>query len=203
MQLRDVESSTAASAAGRAASGNVAVRCSECDRPVLARGLCSSHYSVWHRREHGRKMFDRECVVCGRAFSATTADARYCSTGVDSCEAQAKVSDPASAMSERLRNSPLFDPHREPRASEIFGYKRALKMDPCAYCGAPGGSRDHIKPRSAGGGDSWQNLTGACHRCNAGKQSLSLLAALEWLPVCQAYHDLRAMLFATVATPGG
>lgn len=27
--------------------------CSECDRPALARNLCSTHYSYWHRRQSG------------------------------------------------------------------------------------------------------------------------------------------------------
>ncbi|WP_208012580.1 HNH endonuclease [Cellulomonas shaoxiangyii] len=27
--------------------------CTECDRPAVARGMCSTHYSYWHRRQSG------------------------------------------------------------------------------------------------------------------------------------------------------
>lgn len=27
--------------------------CSKCERPALARGMCSTHYSYWHRRQSG------------------------------------------------------------------------------------------------------------------------------------------------------
>lgn len=42
--------------------------CQECPRPVLARGLCSTHYSYWHRARNGRKPYERQrppCNWCG------------------------------------------------------------------------------------------------------------------------------------------
>lgn len=53
-----------------------------------------------------------------------------------------------------------------------------LAGDPCCYCGKRGIQFDHIEPRSTGGGDSWQNLTAACHRCNGLKRAHPLLT---WL----------------------
>lgn len=59
----------------------------------------------------------------------------------------------------------------------LFGsrapYGLALRADPCSYCGGPGGTLDHIVPRSKGGMRGWTNLTGACQACNERKGSRS------------------------------
>ena len=40
----------------------------------------------------------------------------------------------------------------------------------CQYCGVKEQlTLDHIIPRSRGGGDTWENLVGACVRCNVKK----------------------------------
>lgn len=43
----------------------------------------------------------------------------------------------------------------------------------CLYCGHRFGypelTRDHIVPRSRGGGDAWENVVAACRRCNQHK----------------------------------
>lgn len=56
----------------------------------------------------------------------------------------------------------------------------------CAYCGKRFArhdlTRDHIKPRSAGGEDVWMNCVAACFRCNNAKGST---------PV----HEFRPLLF--------
>jgi hypothetical protein len=60
-------------------------------------------------------------------------------------------------------------------------WKAVLRADPCAYCGKPGGTVDHIVPRPArpparpGG---WWNYTGACERCNVKKGRLPFLLFL-------------------------
>lgn len=60
-------------------------------------------------------------------------------------------------------------------------YKRAMRLDPCCYCGAPVEHLDHIIPRSRRGDDDWSNLTGACALCNTLKRETSLLGFLLWL----------------------
>ena len=62
----------------------------------------------------------------------------------------------------------------------LVAYLAALKADPCAYCGAAGGQLDHIDAAHNGGGDGWDNLTGACRGCNLSKGRKSLLGALGW-----------------------
>lgn len=54
-------------------------------------------------------------------------------------------------------------------------YYHALKADPCAYCGEPAGSIDHIDPSSRGGTNEHDNLTGACSSCNSSKHRKPLL----------------------------
>jgi 5-methylcytosine-specific restriction endonuclease McrA len=39
----------------------------------------------------------------------------------------------------------------------------------CQYCGAPAENLDHVVPRSRGGSHTWENVVGACRRCNARK----------------------------------
>lgn len=41
----------------------------------------------------------------------------------------------------------------------------------CQYCGKPGGTVDHIVPRSRGGEDSWTNCVCACGACNRAKSN--------------------------------
>ncbi|MEY3230601.1 MAG: hypothetical protein RL689_690 [Planctomycetota bacterium] len=74
-----------------------------------------------------------------------------------------------------------------PRIIRLLGYDRlpeqqvklnrrnlfARDRNQCQYCGrtfpTADLSIDHVKPRMAGGGDSWDNLVCACIRCNARK----------------------------------
>jgi len=50
-------------------------------------------------------------------------------------------------------------------------WEKALRLDPCAYCGQPrSGTVDHITPRAQGGGKyDMYNMTGACETCNRRK----------------------------------
>lgn len=36
----------------------------------------------------------------------------------------------------------------------------------CAYCGRRASTVDHVRPRSRGGADSWQNTVASCAECN-------------------------------------
>lgn len=58
-------------------------------------------------------------------------------------------------------------------------YAKAVRRDPCAYCGGGFGqigTFDHIIPKADGGSqDSMQNITAACYPCNRRKAARSLL----------------------------
>lgn len=53
-------------------------QCAEpgCGRPVLARSMCASHYSTWHR---GQKKYEIVCAVCGVTAKAAASNAQVCS----------------------------------------------------------------------------------------------------------------------------
>jgi len=59
------------------------------------------------------------------------------------------------------------------------GYVAVLLGDPCSYCGAPGGTVDHIIPVSKGGTSEWHNLTAACGFCNSSKRDHDLIGFLS------------------------
>ncbi len=61
---------------------------------------------------------------------------------------------------------------------------RLLRADPWTYCGGPGGTVDHVEPRSrtargVGSAHSWLNVVGACAGCNGAKRDRSLLTFLR------------------------
>ena len=59
--------------------------------------------------------------------------------------------------------------------ADVTAYRKALRGDPCAYCGGTGGHTDHIEPRNGGGMDATDNLTATCMVCNSRKQTTPLL----------------------------
>lgn len=58
---------------------------------------------------------------------------------------------------------------------DVGAYRRALRADPCSYCGGPSDTLDHINPQANGGQNDDDNLAASCQPCNASKQTLSLL----------------------------
>lgn len=62
-----------------------------------------------------------------------------------------------------------------PRAKPPLTNRALFERDnlQCLYCGNRFGpkdlTRDHILPRSRGGGDAWENVVAACRRCNQHK----------------------------------
>lgn len=73
---------------------------------------------------------------------------------------------------------------REDGQSHRAAWASILRRDPCAYCGAPSSSVDHIVPQNPlvpaplGGKHGWLNYVGACQPCNGRKRSVSLLRFL-------------------------
>lgn len=65
-------------------------------------------------------------------------------------------------------------------ALESHEYEQILLSGPCAYCGVPATTIDHIVPVFDGGTDTWDNKCGACHSCNSSKRDKNLLDFLLW-----------------------
>ena len=82
------------------------------------------------------------------------------------------------AIPEYARRS-ILQPLRSRLPIDTTDWEKTLRADPCAYCNEPANEVDHIRPRVAGGRDSWQNTTGSCHHCNQAKASTRLLQFLS------------------------
>lgn len=75
-------------------------------------------------------------------------------------------------------------------------YRRAMRQDPCAYCGAPAQALDHIVPKSHGGSDDWTNRTAACHRCNNMKMQTPMLHFLAYKQARDEFEPWRSIVAA-------
>lgn len=82
-----------------------------------------------------------------------------------------------------------------PRAAQVGQstryetWARVLRRDPCAYCGARGGTVDHIVPGHAAEWDVPENLTGACQSCNGTKgRDRTLLDMAGTKPIVRGVH---------------
>lgn len=87
---------------------------------------------------------------------------------------------------ERDRLLKTLDNHRRRGAQAEADEVKIIRRDPCAYCGDPGGTVDHIVPIIDGGPGDWANIAGACLSCNSAKSTMSLLTFL--LKRCESRH---------------
>jgi 5-methylcytosine-specific restriction endonuclease McrA len=100
----------------------------ECDRKILARGLCPTHYSSWHRANKGRtyRMHARECCFCGAQFETSTPATRFCSLECGQRDRAGWSKSKVLARRTRLR---FWVGHTlSPREGE------AMVAGQCAYC---------------------------------------------------------------------
>lgn len=69
---------------------------------------------------------------------------------------------------------------------ELEDFKAVLRADPCSWCGAPGGTVEHIVPKQRRGehpaNHGWMNFAGACVHCNGSKSEATLLDMLLFAP---------------------
>jgi HNH endonuclease len=142
-----------------------------------------------------------ECAQCGRPCvpgedGIAPHASRFCGSG---CKAvwhrRAKGVPPKPSATEIAQRQARDLILAQPSKRQQVAYRRALRDDPCAYCGGQGGSIDHIDPQAGGGADAWGNMAGACKRCNSTKAALPLLVALLWVPTATAYHRQRRLFF--------
>lgn len=76
---------------------------------------------------------------------------------------------------------------RQDGESHREAWMRTIRADPCSYCGAPGGTVDHVDHRRGRrvlhGLHGWPNYTAACERCNEAKSEEKLLLWLVRRPL--------------------
>lgn len=61
---------------------------------------------------------------------------------------------------------------------ELRDWYEVILADPCAYCGMPSESIEHVDPVSRGGTNDCDNVVGACMDCNRRKNCKTLLEFL-------------------------
>lgn len=128
-----------------------------CDRPVVAKGLCASHYYTKRNSEARAaiRSVDRPCQVCGGSLAGKRPNAMYCS---DKCKYDAQDADRRADV-ERRRKDRICEfcggPIAESRSTKArtcsdecsVALQNRLKQDainlrkasrpPCERCGGP------------------------------------------------------------------
>lgn len=101
----------------------------ECERKVLARGMCSTHYSYWHRN---KAMYPRVCEWCSAEFMAPRASSVFCTTLCMNRYAN-------TLANEGRRKSTALVVKAKPRVwlGQTMPARKgpALVSGPCPYCG--------------------------------------------------------------------
>jgi len=68
---------------------------------------------------------------------------------------------------------------RLPRSSTPNpAFDEIVRQDPCSWCAGEGGTVEHVKPRGAGGSNTWDNKAGACWHCNHERGKATILQYL-------------------------
>lgn len=88
----------------------------------------------------------KACATCGQAFTPRNRFARFCPTHEQRSPSTAALRDPAYQQA-----------------------RRQMLPAPCAYCGQPADTIDHVIPVSAGGTNHRENLVPCCRSCNQRK----------------------------------
>lgn len=147
---------------------------SGCDRPVLARGLCNSHYHKdWKRRNPGyMKAYQPRWRAANPGY-----DRRWRAENPERAKA---IADRAYANNREANVARSVARKRGIRmaSSQTMDYRTVLLGDPCSYCGGPATEIDHIEPVATSGSNEWPNLTAACRGCNPSKGKRPLLEFL-------------------------
>jgi 5-methylcytosine-specific restriction endonuclease McrA len=100
----------------------------------------------------------RQCLDCPASFTR----AHYAEHGRITPEAQ-------RAAAARRRQRVVLDMDEADRLLSAE-YRKAIRNDPCFYCGSAETHHvDHYFPLAKGGTDAWFNLRAACRDCNLSK----------------------------------
>lgn len=178
-------------------------KCSKCDRPHQARGLCKKHYEQWRY-----KVYPDRCKAACRRWYARNRDLAILRAKKSLRKNRARVYARISKWRKENReivalwgrkwrkaNPSKVAEIKHRRRAQInqtrFSCKAAIeqlfKERYCRWCRSrlnrKNFSIDHIIPLSRGGQHKPNNLAAACKKCNSSKGT-KLLS--EWLPTLEA-----------------
>jgi len=106
--------------------------CTQCDRKVQARGMCTTHYSLWLRAENAeRNTFT--CTHCGDQFKTWRTKQAACSL---ECQRRKAISAAqVIAVSMRAKGQHLLHIPYAAFRTDTHVYGKTWTAGPCAQCG--------------------------------------------------------------------
>jgi hypothetical protein len=135
-----------------------------------------------------------DCARCGKRCvpgeNVVAHASRFCSP--DCKKRQHTQDDPTGWHAKRAADR-LVASFTEQRKRDETAYQRAMRRDPCAYCGAASTDLDHIEAKELGGADGWENRAGTCSSCNQSKWVMSMLLFLGYQQAREAFAPWQAM----------
>ncbi len=136
------------------------------------------------------------CVQCHADVEPSTGltERRFCSEACKKVWHKEQVELPKRLLDSIAASA---TPHKD-----AVAYRRAMRLDPCCYCGEPTTQLDHIEPKSQGGSDEWDNRAGTCASCNGRKQDMPMLLWMGWKlqsDQFQQWNDARKAILTRVA----
>jgi len=163
------------------------LRCPACRRVKRACAGCGREFSGLTLKCDRCRATERVCQECGETFTGLSSRCQLCKqrSWWESLPAESRnarrvrvrawwKSLPAEA---RIAQQAQYRGARRARqrAAEVAGpvpretYAAIQASGPCAYCGDPATTVDHVRPLTQGGWEHESNLVPACRPCNSSK----------------------------------
>lgn len=180
------------------------IHCAQCDTLIkvgahrrstrFCSARCSFNFHCARYAERRRPVLLRRCPVCAEDIPpAARLSKKYCSPD---CRARRDRSPDVVFRYVNARRARLAGATARPLPKRVI---RRLRAAACTYCGAPGGTVDHVVPLSRGGQHAEGNLVPACRSCNSSKADKLLI---EWLIVCKRSESITTSAHAKALRSG-
>jgi 5-methylcytosine-specific restriction endonuclease McrA len=180
---------------GRTFKGHTRL-CSTCQGTVRACASCGKQFKGTNRLCTPCQAVERTCEGCGRIFKGHTRLCPVCIAPERTCESCGRTFKSTNVRCNTCRWVSLPLEVRKAQAASRSSARRELILaaegagsvppqvyaairasGPCAYCGQPARTVDHVWPLSRGGPEREDNLVPACMFCNVSKGNRLLT---EW-----------------------
>lgn len=144
-------------------------------------------FNCYRKSSNGRDGHRGQCKRCENDLEMARRDPqvhaararKYRAENRESCNEQhlAWRSKNRDRFNQIMRRAKLL--RKADKNPELLVWLEAVLGDPCAYCGKPSDSLEHVDPVSRGGSNDSDNIVGACLDCNRRKSNKTLLEYLS------------------------
>jgi endogenous inhibitor of DNA gyrase (YacG/DUF329 family) len=132
---------------------------------------CRENYWANKYAQRARPILQRKCLGCAADIPPEAhLQRKYCSK---KCAGRNRSTD-VILRYVHARRARLAGATPQPLPKKVLS---RIRIATCLYCGAPGGTVDHVVPLSRGGQHTEGNLAPACLPCNSSKRDKLLI---EW-----------------------